>query len=126
MFDFRLESESLLTALTCSNYSSWGEMEPKNFFFFVSLKLRKDHLLPKLLNLSRCYEFAHSQAMRTEISFQNLNEKEKGNFSGSISTKNFSLNKPWFVSEPLLTALTFPNYSFWVKWTQKFLFSFFR
>ena len=29
------------------------------------------NLQAKLPNLSRCYDFAHSQAMRTEVSFQN-------------------------------------------------------
>ena len=45
------------------------------------------HLLTKLPNLSRCYDFAHSQAMRTKVSFQNYNEKEKKIF-GSISPQN--------------------------------------
>ena len=46
------------------------------------------HLLAKLPNLSRCYDFAHSQAMRTEVSFQNYNEKEKKKIFGSISPQN--------------------------------------
>ena len=45
------------------------------------------HLLTKLPNLSRCYDFAHSQAMRTKVSFQNYNEKGKKIF-GSISPQN--------------------------------------
>ena len=46
------------------------------------------HLLEKLPNLSMCYDFAHSQAMRTEVFFQNYNEKEKKKIFGSISPQN--------------------------------------
>ena len=46
------------------------------------------HLQAKLPNLSRCYDFAHSQAMRKEVSFQNYNEKEKMKIFGSISPQN--------------------------------------
>ena len=35
-----------------------------------------------------CYDFTHSQAMRTEVSFQNYNEKEKKKIFGSISPQN--------------------------------------
>ena len=45
-------------------------------------------LLAKLPNLSRCYDFAHSQAMRTEVSSENYNEKEKKKIFGSISPQN--------------------------------------
>ena len=37
--------------------------------------------------LSWCYELAHSLAMRTEVSFQDFNEKEKKIF-GSVSHQN--------------------------------------
>ena len=46
------------------------------------------HLLAKLPNLSRCYDFALSQAMRTEFSLQNYNEKEKKKIFGSMSPQN--------------------------------------
>ena len=46
------------------------------------------HLLAKLPNLSRCYDFAFSQAMRTEFSLQNYNEKEKKKIFGSMSPQN--------------------------------------
>ena len=46
------------------------------------------HVLAKLPNLSRCYDFTLSQAMRTEVSFQNYNEKEKKKIFGSISPQN--------------------------------------
>ena len=35
-----------------------------------------------------CYDFTHSQAMRTEVSFQNYNEKEKKKIFGSNSPQN--------------------------------------
>ena len=43
------------------------------------------HLLEKLPKLSRCYVFAHSKAMRTDVSFQNFKEKEKKTIFGTIS-----------------------------------------
>ena len=46
------------------------------------------HVLAKLPSLSRCYDFTLSQAMRTEVSFQNYNEKEKKKIFGSISPQN--------------------------------------
>ena len=42
-------------------------------------------LLSKLSNLSRCFEFTYSQAMITEVSFQNFKEKEKKKNFGFIS-----------------------------------------
>ena len=45
-------------------------------------------LASKLPNLSRCYDFDLSQAVRTEVSFQNYNEKEKKKIFGSISPQN--------------------------------------
>ena len=47
-----------------------------------------NNLPAKLPNLSSCYDFAHSQAMRTEVSFQNYNEKEKKKIFGSIPAQN--------------------------------------
>ena len=46
------------------------------------------HLLAKLPILSRCYDFALSQAMSIVVSFQNYNEKEKKKIFGSISPRN--------------------------------------
>ena len=44
--------------------------------------------LAKLPNFSRCCKFAHSQALRTEVPFQNFNEKEKMKIFGSNSPQN--------------------------------------
>ena len=46
------------------------------------------HLLAKLPKMSRCYDFALSQAMRTEVSLQNYNEKEKKKIFGFIWPQN--------------------------------------
>ena len=51
----------------------------------VKLTPNKNTCQPKLHKLCRYYELGHSQAMRTEISFQNVNEKEKKKIFGSIS-----------------------------------------
>ena len=45
-------------------------------------------LLAKMRKFSRCYDFAHSQATRTEVSFQDYNEKEKKKLFGSTSPQN--------------------------------------
>ena len=37
----------------------------------------QSYLLPKLHYFSRCYEFRYSQGMKTQISFQNFNEKKE-------------------------------------------------
>ena len=59
----------------------------------------------KLPNLSRCYDFDLSQAMRTEVSFQNYNEKEKKKIFGSISPQNLLFEQVIAIKSGSITSL---------------------
>ena len=63
------------------------------------------HLLAKLPILSSCYDFALSQGMRTEFSFQNYNEKEKKKIFGSISPQNLLFEQFIAIKSGLNTSL---------------------